>query len=84
VRTTCIYFLSFAKYIDYRNHGYCFFFQLCIPRYSTVEKGSFTEKDVKDHIIISTQTDKESYSTWSGEVTNIFTFFYQRILGKRA
>lgn len=45
-----------------------FLFQLCIPRYSTVEKGIFTEKDVKDHIIISTQTDKESYSTWSGEV----------------
>ena len=51
---------------------YCISFQLCIPRYSTVEHGNFTEEDVKDHIIIT--GDTESYTTWSGKVRFGSTF----------
>ncbi|CAC5399434.1 ANKRD27 [Mytilus coruscus] len=40
---------------------------VCIPRYSSVEHGSFTEHDVKDHIIITTQAETDFYSTWSGK-----------------
>ncbi|XP_063442777.1 ankyrin repeat domain-containing protein 27-like [Mytilus trossulus] len=40
---------------------------VCIPRYSSVEHGSFTEHDVKDHVIITSQTETDIYSTWSGK-----------------